>query len=129
MIGRLKAFKSPLMCVLSHRSSGDGRLYHLCDSCHDFLGQHDDDKKRSSWASMWPSFFWDILVGTAATGIPFHVTYTPEYLWKFIPIPVRQFWVKSIQDWGMYAECSLDYPVSLFQDHTNDINEFTLLKL
>jgi len=78
---------------------------------------------------MWPSFFWDILVGTAATGIPFHVTYTPEYLWKFIPIPVRQFWVKSIQDWGMYAECSLDYPVSLFQDHTNDINEFTLLKL
>ena len=123
---RLKPLKTPLMRVSCSRSSNEARPYYLCESCHDFLAQHDDEKKRFSWASMWPSFFWDILVGTdASTSVPFHMTYTPDYLWQFIPIPVRRYWLKSIEEWGVYSECSLDFPVSLFQDRTNDIDDFT----
>jgi hypothetical protein len=120
----LKNMSTPLKTV-SVECGDDEKLCCLCESCYFFLAKSADDKTRHSWSNVWPSFFWNLLVGKdESTGISFRCTYSPEHLWRFVPSTVRRYWLKSIRVIEGYSRCTADYPSSLFIDRTIDIDCF-----
>ena len=46
-----------------------------CDPCHTFLAGTSDNKTRHSWKNVWPSFYWNLLIGKDEAS---------EYLWRFL---------------------------------------------
>lgn len=123
---KIKKVNTPLRHVPSHKSVEDARPVTLCDCCYRFLKADSSfDKDRFKWKNIWPSFFWNLLVGKdKSTGIPFCVSYEPEHLWRFIPSSCRQYWLKPLKKYKEYKSCSLDEPKSFFVDRTLDLRDF-----
>lgn len=117
--------KTPLMTV-SYKADDFEKSICLCESCYFFVANCSDDKSRNCWTNVWPSFYWNLLVGRDETnGIPFHRTYSPEYLWRFLPMPVRRYWIKSVREMDIYSSCTIHSPPSFFQDRTNELDAFS----
>ena len=146
----IKAIPSPLRKVKKHhsretalngaRSRGENVSYHLCRECCGFLSTSEAesaaskeekyrlDKSRHQWSKLWPSFYWDLLVGTdTSSGSPFHTVYEPSHLWRFIPQSIRRYWLHDdiFGEGGCYSGCEESSPPSFFRDRTLDLEEFT----
>ncbi len=145
----IKQLQSPLRKIKSHQSRetavagarrrGENDRYNLCRECYTFLSTSEAEsdaskeeklrlnKRRFHWSNIWPSFYWDLLVGDDATiGSPFHTVYSPSHLWRFVPQSIRQYWLheECFCSGGAYFGCTESTPSSFFRDRTNDLAEF-----
>lgn len=85
------------------------------------------NKSRFQWSKLWPSFYWDILVGSDTdSGAAFHQVYPGKHLWRFIPHSIRRYWLDEdiFGPEGAYYGCSEHLPPSYFRDRTFDLNDF-----
>ena len=132
---QIRPIRHKLKMVRSSLSDETARTIFLCSKCNVFLHQgylpahhkDTDEKHLLDWKYTWPAFLWNLLGGTqAADNVPFYRVYEPSYLWRFIPVSLRPYWVDAIRDVenGAYAGCTLDHPPSFFKDRTADINAF-----
>ena len=123
---KVKDLRSPLKRVSSSKSVDKARPYLLCKCCHDFLNNDlEYDRGRYDWRNIWPSFYWDLLVGVdQSNSLSFRQMYDAGHLWKFIPSTCRRYWMSSIRNLEEFNECSVDYPPSFFLDRTKSVDEF-----
>jgi hypothetical protein len=78
------------------------------------------------------AFLWDILSGGHKGGdfysYKFHDIYG-EMLWQLIPSSMRPWWIDAVKEINTHGDypfrnCSLEYPVSVFVDKTEDCIQF-----
>ena len=123
---KVKNLRTPLKRVSSSKSVENARPYVLCKCCHDFLNiEPEYDSGRFDWRNIWPSFYWDLLVGVdKSNGLSFRLMYEAGHLWKFLPSTCRRYWMLSIKEYEEFHECSVEYPPSFFLDRTKSMDEF-----
>jgi hypothetical protein len=123
---KVKDLRTPLKRVSSSKSVDKARPYLLCKCCHDFLKNDSEyDRGRYDWRNIWPSFYWDLLVGVdQSNSLSFREMYDAGHLWKFIPSTCRRYWMSSIRNHEEFNDCSVDCPPSFFLDRTKSVDEF-----
>lgn len=123
---KVKNLRTPLKRVSSSKSVENARPYLLCKCCHDFLNiESEYDGGRFDWRNIWPSFYWDLLVGVdKSNGLSFRQMYEAGHLWKFLPSSCRRYWMLSIKEYEEFTDCSVEYPPSFFLDRTKSVDEF-----
>jgi len=136
---KIKKHQTRETAVRAHSQRGQRDRYHLCRECCGFLSEIDAEsdatveevrrlnKSRFQWSKLWPSFYWDILVGSDTdSGAAFHQVYPAKHLWRFIPHSIRRYWLDEdmFGREGDYYGCSEFLPPSYFRDRTLDLNEF-----
>ena len=93
--------------------------YGLCGQCKNHLVERHDDAKN-----VWPLFLYCLLFGfhMSVFGGSYHhdFVYSGNTLWKLIPCPVREWWIYEIVLLPDYRDCTIDYPVSTFEDKNMD---------
>jgi len=149
---KIKATSSPLRKIKAHktratalrnysRGRGDRNRYHLCRECCGFLSKEEAEaaatkeeknrlnRSRFDWGKLWPSFYWDLLVGIDTdSGVPFRHVYEASYLWRYIPQSIRRYWLhEEIFDKdGDFFGCTEFNPPSYFRDRTDELQDFAL---
>jgi len=136
---KIKKHQTRETAVRAYRQRGERNRYHLCRECCGFLSEIDAEsdatveeirrlnKSRFQWSKLWPSFYWDLLVGSDTdSGAAFHQVYPAKHLWRFIPHSIRRYWLDEdmFGREGDYYGCSELLPPSYFRDRTLDLNEF-----
>lgn len=145
---KIKTLQTPLRKIRSHRSretalrrSNGYRndTYHLCRECCGFLSETDAEstmtseekarlnRSRYKWQKLWPSFYWDLLVGRdTSSDAAFYEVYPASHLWRFIPQSIRKYWLHEeiFREDGEFFGCSEVHPPSYFRDRTVDLAEF-----
>jgi hypothetical protein len=140
--------KSPLRKIKAHRSresatgvtathNGETDRYSLCMECCGFLTKVSEsatpeesrrlNKSRHQWSKLWPSFYWDLLVGyDSDSGVPFREVYPPSHLWRYVPKSIRPYWLHEevFDEGGHFYGCSESHPSPYFRDRTIDLGEF-----
>ena len=104
--------------VRSTRGNTEPIEYQLCEQCEQHLTDSDTDVAKQP-RNMWPAFMWNILQSSQI-----HATYECEFIWKFIPLQWRRWWIDEVhtQFPTFYRNVTLSLPTSIFVDRTNDIN-------
>lgn len=108
----------------------NARNYNLCQECFDYLVEERDPVKCA-----WPTFLWLLLTGTHKSIFNgehhFFCVYGGDVIWRFIPNSMRSWWIHSVKYLEVlsevphpYLECTVDYPLSLFDDKTIDLLEY-----
>ena len=91
----------------------------LCNECASFL-VHD---RNRGMEDMWPAFLWKLLTNEKL------ITSHGSKLWGCIPQAWRFWWRNALRRsgyyGGVYNDITMDLPVSVFKDVTNDRNEFS----
>jgi len=95
----------------------------LCTECHNMTVKRIPSKERKQWKNVWPSFYYDVLVGyDATTGKKFSDVYSASDLWKFFPDTLRKYWVRSLAE--PYGGVMEENCKSHFVDRTDEVTEF-----
>ena len=93
----------------------------LCYQCKQHLTLEDpDDAKKKEL--LWPGFIWLFLTNRK---IRFH--YNSFFLWKFIPLQWRYWWLPEFVRTSTYSTITINNPKPFFVDKTNHINHWNEL--
>lgn len=102
------------------------------DNGVEMMGEGVDSSEKDPFKHTVYAFLWDILSGGHKGGdfysYQFHDIYG-EMLWQLIPSSMRPWWIDAIKDINNHGDdpfrnCTLDYPVSIFVDKTEDCIQF-----
>lgn len=131
---QIKRLRTPLRKVDGPTKGKNAVACVLCEDCYRFVGidksisieeSKEVDKRRYSWQNIWACFFFDMLFGSNKyTGVPFSNVYSLEYLWRFVPVSLRQYWIPYLEEQNLTDVISLNHPSSFFVDRTDDISKF-----
>ena len=94
-----------------------------------FMHRYSRSKNSKSWKNCWPSFFWNLLIGSEeVTDTRFSIIYDPHILWRFIPDTLRGYWRRSLRsdphhDTYWFVGTDVE-PNSYFVDRTDKMHQF-----
>ena len=100
--------------VRSTRGNTEPIEYQLCEQCEQHLTHTDLDVAKQP-NNMWPAFIWNILQSSQI-----HDTYECEFIWKFIPLQWRRWWIDEVHSQfpSFYRSVTLSQSTSIFVDRT-----------
>jgi len=128
---KIFAVQSKLRMVRATKRGCREYEYWLCRQCCMFLKKREgarDADEVMDWRYTWPAFFWNLLSGSQCDNdVHFYEVYEPSFLWRFVPVSLRPYWVEAIcgVGHGVYAGCMVESPSSFFVDRTADLREFS----
>jgi len=92
---KIKKHQTRETAVRAYRQRGERDRYHLCRECCGFLSEVDAEsdatveevrrlnKSRFQWSKLWPSFYWDLLVGSDTDS---KSTFNTAWRWTILSI-------------------------------------------
>ena len=83
----------------------------MCEQCDAYLcGENTSEAKRSK--NIWPAFVWTVLINEKV-----RAKYN-DYVWTFLPLEWRGWWINSVKKYEVYENVSLFNPATHFRDVT-----------
>jgi len=108
------AVQSKLRMVTATKQGCREYDYWLCRQCRMFLRKREGARDADTvmdWRYTWPAFLWNLLSGSQCdNGVHFYEVYEPSFLWRFISLSLRPYWVEAIRDvgYGVYTSCTVE---------------------
>ena len=90
-----------------------------CIDCHEYLNSNVTVLDKL-YKYVWPSFVWGTLIDKEILEV------YGKYMWRFIPLKWRYWWIDSLKYHDEFNDISVEYPTPIFKDITEDVDNMMM---